>query len=165
MSLTEATNWFMNYFLFFLDAIRCFECRSDVQRNCGDPFFPGSVPSTECTHINNNPSFMCFKASQYGTYHNTWNVSQFFCSANLLLSYHIIYIYFTVGGTYITVRGCAPFDSITFNRGMQRQMVGTYWKGFNIFSLCDYDQCNGARNLGGLSLFSSMILLLVHKLF
>ena len=44
-------------------------------------------------------------------------------------------------------------------------MVGTYWKGFNIFSLCDYDQCNGARNLGGLSLFSSMILLLVHKLF
>lgn len=117
------------------DAIRCFECRSDVQRNCGDPFFPGSVPSTECTHINNNPSFMCFKASQY------------------------------VGGTYITVRGCAPFDSITFNRGMQRQMVGTYWKGFNIFSLCDYDQCNGARNLGGLSLFSSMILLLVHKLF
>jgi len=119
----------------FSDAIRCFECRSDVQRNCGDPFFPGSVPSTECTHINNNPSFMCFKASQY------------------------------VGGTYITVRGCAPFDSITFNRGMQRQMVGTYWKGFNIFSLCDYDQCNGARNLGGLSLFSSMILLLVHKLF
>jgi len=118
------------------DAIRCFECRSDVQRNCGDPFFPGSVPSTECTHINNNPSFMCFKASQY------------------------------VGGTYITVRGCAPFDSITFNRGMQRQMVGTYWKGFNIFSLCDYDQCNhGARNMGGLSLFSSMILLLVHKLF
>ena len=76
-----------------------------------------------------------------------------------------IYIYFTVGGTYITVRGCAPFDSITFNRGMQRQMVGTYWKGFNIFSLCDYDQCNGAKNLGGLSLFSSMILLLVHKLF
>ena len=48
----------------------------------------------------------------------------------------------------------------------QRQMVGTYWKGFNIFSLCDYDQCNhGARNMGGLSLFSSMILLLVHKLF
>ena len=81
------------------------------------------------------------------------------------LLYKIIYIYFTVGGTYITVRGCAPFDSITFNRGMQRQMVGTYWKGFNIFSLCDYDQCNGARNLGGLSLFSSMILLLVHKLF
>ena len=78
---------------------------------------------------------------------------------------NIIYIHFTVGGTYITVRGCAPFDSITFNRGMQRQMVGTYWKGFNIFSLCDYDQCNGARNLGGLSLFSSMILLLVHKLF
>ena len=32
----------------------------------------------------------------------------------------IVYIYFTVGGTYITVRGCAPFDSITFNRGMQR---------------------------------------------
>ena len=78
---------------------------------------------------------------------------------------NIICIHFTVGGTYITVRGCAPFDSITFNRGMQRQMVGTYWKGFNIFSLCDYDQCNGARNLGGLSLFSSMILLLVHKLF
>ena len=83
----------------------------------------------------------------------------------LISLFIFIYIYFTVGGTYITVRGCAPFDSITFNRGMQRQMVGTYWKGFNIFSLCDYDQCNGARNLGGLSLFSSMILLLVHKLF
>ena len=83
----------------------------------------------------------------------------------LISLFIFIYIHFTVGGTYITVRGCAPFDSITFNRGMQRQMVGTYWKGFNIFSLCDYDQCNGARNLGGLSLFSSMILLLVHKLF
>ena len=49
-----------------------------------------------------------------------------------------------MGGTYITVRGCAPFDTETFNPGLQKQMIGTYWKGQNIFSFCDYDECNSA---------------------
>lgn len=114
------------------DSIRCFECRSDIQLNCGDPFFGGNVPATECTHINNNPSFMCFKASQY------------------------------VGGTYITVRGCAPFDSETFNQGMQRQMVGTYWKGFNVFSLCDYDQCNHANGVRTSVTLSGLLLVMLY---
>jgi hypothetical protein len=51
-----------------------------------------------------------------------------------------------VSGNYITVRGCAPFDTESFGRGMQRSMSGTYWKGFNVFSLCDYDNCNKAAN-------------------
>ena len=74
------------------------------------------------------------------------------------------FISFSVGGTYITVRGCAPFDANTFNQGMQRQMVGTYWKGLNVFSICDYDQCNGARKIGGLSLLSSITLFVVHRI-
>ena len=50
----------------------------------------------------------------------------------------------SVSGSYVTVRGCAPFDTESFGRGMQRGMSGTYWKGFNVFSLCDYDNCNKA---------------------
>jgi len=92
--------------------IRCFECRSDIQLNCGDPFYPGNIPAIECSNVNNNPTFMCYKAAQY------------------------------LNGGYVTVRGCAPFNSDNFLQGMQRAMAGTYWKGFNHFSMCDYDQCN-----------------------
>ena len=53
-------------------------------------------------------------------------------------------IFLIVSGSYVTVRGCAPFDTESFGRGMQRSMSGTYWKGFNVFSLCDYDNCNKA---------------------
>jgi len=122
-------------FFKFSECIRCFECRSDIQLNCGDPFFGGSVPATECTHINTNPSFMCFKASQY------------------------------VGGTYITVRGCAPFDSETFNQGMQRQMVGSYWKGLNVFSLCDHDQCNNGNSITTNVVLSALIAIIMQYLF
>lgn len=89
---------------------------------------------------------MCFKASQYGNYLN-------YVIMNDFVSLRFI----SVGGTYITVRGCAPFDSETFNLGMQRQMVGTYWKGFNVFSLCDYDQCNsGPKTAYSLALVLSL---------
>ena len=53
-------------------------------------------------------------------------------------------IFSPVGGGFITVRGCAPFNTETFGRGFQRGMAGTYWKGSNAFSMCDYDNCNGA---------------------
>jgi len=61
-------------------------------------------------------------------------------------SLYIKYMYFSilVGGTFVTVRGCAPFDTESFSPGMQRAMSGTYWKGFNIFAMCDYDNCNTA---------------------
>lgn len=83
---------------------------------------------------------------------------------SLMCNHCVIFMHFfsiSVGGTYITVRGCAPFDSQTFNPGMQRQMVGTYWKGFNIFSLCDYDQCNSGQNVK-LSLSAFLLLSIVH---
>ena len=96
------------------ECVRCYECRSDIQRNCGDPF-NGNVNAVECSQVTTKPTTMCFKTSQ------------------------------NVGGQYITVRGCAPFDTDTFGAQFQRQAGGTYWKGQNSFSLCDYDNCNGAR--------------------
>ncbi len=46
--------------------IRCYECRSDVTRDCGDPFNPGALPQVECSHLSTEPVYMCFKATQYG---------------------------------------------------------------------------------------------------
>ena len=85
------------------ECVRCYECRSDIQRNCGDPFV-GNVNSVECSQVTTKPTTMCFKTSQ------------------------------NVGGQYITVRGCAPFDTDTFGAQFQRQAGGTYWKGQNSFS-------------------------------
>ena len=48
------------------DSIRCYECRSDVLRSCGDPFFPLNVPAVECAQQSTQPALMCFKGSQYG---------------------------------------------------------------------------------------------------
>ena len=116
------------------ECVRCYECRSDILRNCGDPFYDtGNVPAIECSQITTKPTYMCFKTSQ------------------------------NVGGQYITVRGCAPFDSDTFGQQFQRQAGGTYWKGQNSFSLCDYDNCNGARR-GSISALSIGIALVLARL-
>ena len=65
--------------------------------------------------------------------------------------------FFSVSGSYVTVRGCAPFDTESFGKGMQRSMSGTYWKGLvNVFSLCDYDNCNTAAT--GASLKTTLLL-------
>jgi hypothetical protein len=61
-----------------------------------------------------------------------------------------------VGGQYITVRGCAPFDTDTFSQSFQRSVGGTYWKGQNSFSLCDYDNCNGAAHTNARGLWVIM---------
>jgi hypothetical protein len=71
---------------------------------------------------------------------------------------------FSVGGSYITVRGCAPFDEQTFNPGMQRQMVGTYWKGFNVFSMCDYDICNSGHRFITNVPFVAFLAIMVSKM-
>ena len=111
-------------YLFSAECVRCYECRSDILRNCGDPFYDtGNVPAIECSQVTTKPTYMCFKTSQ------------------------------NVGGQYITVRGCAPFDSDTFGVQFQRQASGTYWKGQNSFSLCDYDNCNAAGK-SSISVFS-----------
>lgn len=105
------------------DSIRCYECRSDVHRSCGDPFFASRVPAVECSHHSTQPTLMCFKATQF------------------------------TGGTYTTVRGCAPFNTETFGPGFQRGMAGTFWRGQSSFSLCDFDNCNSANGIN-LSLFT-----------
>lgn len=51
-------------------------------------------------------------------------------------------------GGYVTVRGCAPFNTDSFSAGFQRGMAGTYWRGSSSFSLCDYNNCNGAATVG-----------------
>jgi hypothetical protein len=73
-----------------------------------------------------------------------------------------------VSGSYVTVRGCAPFDTESFGKGMQRSMSGTYWKGFNVFSLCDYDNCNKATTGANLQtglLLTSISLTFLTKFF
>eukprot|EP00095_Tigriopus_kingsejongensis_P001295 maker-scaffold1142_size59991-snap-gene-0.15 protein:Tk01295 transcript:maker-scaffold1142_size59991-snap-gene-0.15-mRNA-1 annotation:"beta-3 adrenergic receptor isoform x1" len=51
------------------------------------------------------------------------------------------------GGTYTTVRGCAPFNTESFGPGFQRGMAGTYWRGQSSFSFCDFDNCNSAMGM------------------
>ena len=77
----------------------------------------------------------------------------------------LFFVNISVGGTYITVRGCAPFDSETFNQGMQRQMVGSYWKGLNVFSLCDHDQCNNGNSITTNLVLSALIAIIMQYLF
>merc|ERR1712214_215969 len=79
------------------DCIRCYQCRSDQRPDCGDPFFPGSVPSTECDNFYTTKTFVCHKTSTF------------------------------VGIGYITVRGCAPFNKDFFPAQMQQGMAGSYW--------------------------------------
>jgi len=98
--------------------IRCYQCRSDEQANCGDPFIPSQIQSFECNNVALQSTFSCYKMSTY-----------------------------VPGGT-ITVRGCAPFTSDFFPEAMQRGMAGTYWNGFsNMFSLCDVPNCNSSSSL------------------
>ena len=48
-------------------------------------------------------------------------------------------------GQYVTIRGCAPFDSLNFREDLQRSMRGSYWRGSSsAISFCDFDGCNGA---------------------
>merc|ERR1719348_1520376 len=94
--------------------IRCYVCRSDELPDCGDPFHPGRVPSSECDNFFTQQTFTCFKATQYAA------------------------------GQYVTVRGCAPFTTDVFPGNMQKGMVGSYWKGTNVMSLCDFPNCNSA---------------------
>jgi hypothetical protein len=75
------------------------------------------VPATECSLLSTNPVLLCYKSNQL------------------------------VDGQWMTVRGCAPFNTETFDRGLQRGMGGTYWRGMSTFSLCDYDNCNAASTL------------------
>jgi len=83
------------------DSIRCFQCRSDIQSNCGDPWIPNGIQSVECDNFSTQRTFSCYKISTY------------------------------IPGGFITVRGCAPFTSDYFPKEMQRGLAGSYWKVFN----------------------------------
>ena len=67
-------------------------------------------------------------------------------------------IYISVGGGYVTTRGCAPFDTETFSANLQRGMAGTYWKGYDAFSLCENTLCNPAPSLKAHSILINVIL-------
>ena len=59
--------WQLKNSNYILDGIKCYECRSDVLRACGDPFnINGGIPQQECSLSNTNPSYVCYKSSQYG---------------------------------------------------------------------------------------------------
>ena len=73
-------------------------------------------------------------------------------------------IFSPVGGGFITVRGCAPFNTETFGRGFQRGMAGTYWKGSNAFSMCDYDNCNAANGVRAVGVVALVSVALVAML-
>jgi len=110
------------------DSIRCYQCRSDELPDCGDPFLSARIPSQECDQYATQSSFLCYKAATY------------------------------VGGGYVTVRGCAPFNTDFFPRAMQQGMAGTYWNGLNnLISMCDVNNCNSARSLQSIGMFSIII--------
>jgi len=116
------------------DCIRCYQCRSDQRPDCGDPFFPGSVPSTECDNFYTTKTFVCHKTSTF------------------------------VGIGYITVRGCAPFNKDFFPAQMQQGMAGSYWSGSDVISLCDVNNCNSGRMVQAQGLVSLLLLSLLPVL-
>jgi len=119
--------------------IRCFQCRSDEQSNCGDPFKPSRIQNFECNNVALQRTSSCYKMSTY------------------------------LPGETITVRGCAPFTSdfsplaMALWKNWQGDNAGTYlnndsslyftnynrtWNGFdNVFSLCDDSNCNSSSSL------------------
>ena len=97
------------------DSIRCYQCRSDQLSDCGDPFYAGRVPSTECDNYNTQQTFTCYKVSTYG---KTLIIINHHWSSSSWLS---------VVNQYITVRGCAPFNKDYFPINMQRGLAGDYW--------------------------------------
>ena len=48
------------------DCIRCYQCRSDEQPECGDPFLSTRIPSAECDNFYTQKTFTCFKVSTNG---------------------------------------------------------------------------------------------------
>jgi len=78
--------------------LSCYQCRSDEVAECGDPFVSNRVGRKECDLINTISSRLCYKITQFA------------------------------GGRPITVRGCSAFDNNHFPEGLQRAMVGDYWK-------------------------------------
>ena len=105
----------VNQYWFLGDSIRCYQCRSDELPDCGDPFLSARIPSQECDQYATQSSFLCYKAATYGGL-------DFIC-----LIKHFLLIHYLVGGGYVTVRGCAPFNTDFFPRAMQQGMAGTYW--------------------------------------
>ena len=98
------------------DCIRCYQCRSDQRPDCGDPFFPGSVPSTECDNFYTTKTFVCHKTSTFGQ------------KLNIIIDIVVTRLSLVaVGIGYITVRGCAPFNKDFFPAQMQQGMAGSYW--------------------------------------
>lgn len=93
-------------------AIKCFQCRSDQQPDCGEPFNPYRVEFQECDNFFTQNTLACFKTKQYAAGHT------------------------------IIIRGCAPFTSEVFSPAMARSIGGNYWRRSNVFSFCTYDQCN-----------------------
>jgi len=112
-------------------AIRCFQCRSDEQPDCGDERFnPNRVEYQECDHFFTQSTLACFKTKQYAAGHT------------------------------IVIRGCAPFTSEAFSPEMARSIGGNYWKKSNVISFCTYNQCNGGTqpNLTFSAVFISILL-------
>jgi hypothetical protein len=73
-----------------------------------------------------------------------------------------ILFYILVGAGYITTRGCAPFDSETFDANLQRGMAGTYWKSYDAFSLCENTLCNSSPSIQWNSLLLNIILFTIY---
>jgi len=118
------------------DSIRCYQCRSDELPDCGDPFLATRIPNKECDLLYaTQSSFLCYKATTY------------------------------VEGGYITVRGCAPFNTDLSPSAMQQGMTGTVgvswnasWNGLNnLISMCDISDCNSARSLQSVGMVSVLI--------
>uniref|UniRef100_A0A0K2TAN0 Putative LOC101895980 [Musca domestica] n=1 Tax=Lepeophtheirus salmonis TaxID=72036 RepID=A0A0K2TAN0_LEPSM len=118
--------------------LRCFSCRSDDQVYCGDPFYAGNIPVEECANMHTFETYLCYKAQNY------------------------------VGGQYMTIRGCAPFDSEIFDPNIQRDMAGSYWESYSsgkVLSFCDTDNCNGAESVTKTSVTFSIVTILITLFF
>jgi len=94
--------------------LSCYQCRSDEVQECGDPFIESRVGRKECDTQYTQTSHVCFKTTQFSN------------------------------GRLVTVRGCSSFDTKIFPEALQRAMVGNYWKGEDVFSICDYAGCNSS---------------------
>lgn len=127
--------------LFIGLAIKCWDCRSDADPKCADPFDNTTFAISDCQqaplleHLNNMPSTMCRKIRQKCT----------FC-LQLFISKTII-VLFTVNGVWKYIRSCAYLGEVGMY-GDERYCLmrtGTY----NIFM--EYCTCNSKDGCNGTS--------------
>lgn len=150
---------FLTFVCFAGSAIKCWDCRSDADPKCSDPFDNTTFAITDCKQqqlefLPDAKATMCRKIRQKGKRH----------SYNLLRM--VVYvIYFLVNGVWKYIRSCAYLGEpgIAGDERFCLMRTGTY-NIFMEYCTCNSkDGCNGASALTFSSLLTLTLVFVVRN--